>query len=201
MSRRNGLEDNCAGTCAGVPAVGGRACGDGSPLGTAGWVPPQLGGQWRLVGGLLRRSRRRRSPTPAGAFDGQDPLLARAGLAAVLVDVRGRTIWVQSARVDGPQTAPHAEVQAVLWVAEGSAGTVPVVTDCDLVTKRATALVADRGGAAIVEFHGGGRSDIWRRLAVCIPRVRWMPAHGDALGWTRREQALERLRVVHDVQR
>lgn len=66
--------------------------------------------------------------TDGSVFDVSDPMLARAGWAAALVNAQGRTLRVQSAGVDGPQMGPWAELQVA---AEGTAGAVLVVTDCE----------------------------------------------------------------------
>lgn len=156
------------------------------PLGAANWLSPQFGGHWRPAGGPAAGGR---SPRPAvagagsgleargggaytdgSAFDGNDPLLPRAGWAAVLVDSQGRTIRVQSAGVDGPQTSPCAELQAPLWVAECSAGTVLGDTDCELVSKGVTALAADHDGAAAVGLQEGPASTFGAG-SLCASRV------------------------------
>lgn len=101
-------------------------------------------------------------------------------------------------------------------VAEGSVGAIPLVTDCEHVSNGAAAPVADPAGAAAAAFLEAPNDDMWRRLAACLPGVRWVPAHLEALGdevaptdwrsWrgsrreaARRARELECLRVVHDV--
>lgn len=126
-----------------------------------------------------------------------------------------------SGGVGGPQTAPRAELMAALWVAEGSAGLVPAVTDCEYVRAGAAALRQPVGAEAEPYLHGTG-GDLWARMLVVLPRVRWVPAHRPALGGPRSPRpigqrgkaaalrmerllyerwaaALAALRVLHDV--
>lgn len=97
--------------------------------------------------------------TDGSLFDGADPVLARVGWAAVLFDAQGRALQVQSVGVEGPQTAPRAELQAMLWVVDGYVGAAPVVTDCEHISNGAAVLAADPGtamAAVLLEGPDGG---------------------------------------------
>lgn len=109
--------------------------------------------------------------TDGSVVDGRDPLLARASWAAVLVDEAGVVTMQGRGSVEGPQTALRVELAAALWVAEGSAGQVPVGTDCDYVHAGAAALRNPAGVDAELCLHRGG-SDLWDRILVVLPRSR-----------------------------
>lgn len=81
--------------------------------------------------------------------------MARAGWAAVLVDAQGRMLQVRcSGRAsDG---GACAELQAVLWVAEGSVGAVLVVTDCEHVSSGAAVLAADPRAGRLRRYFSRG---------------------------------------------
>lgn len=76
--------------------------------------------------------------------------------------------------------APRAELAAV-WVAEGSAGAVPVVTDCEYMLNGARALVHP-ASAASAGYLRGADGDLWQRLLPVLPWARWVPAHRDGPG-------------------
>lgn len=114
--------------------------------------------------------------TDGSVVDGRDPLLARAVCAAVLVDVAGAVVASAAAGVAGRQTAPRAELSVAVWVAEGSAGPVPLVTDCEYVLAGAGAMVRPASAEAAGYLHGA-HGDLWRRLLPVLPRVRWVPAY------------------------
>lgn len=74
-------------------------------------------------------------------------------------------------------TAPRAELKAVLWVAEGAAAAVQVVTNCKYVYVGAAALSDASRGALAGALLKGPNGELWRHVAAGFPRARWTPVH------------------------
>lgn len=96
---------------------------------------------------------------------------ARACGVGGLADAGGAVVATVSAGVVGRQTAQWAEVSAALWVAEGSAGVVPVVTDCEYMRAGANALARPASLEAVGRLQDTD-GDLWQRMLPVLPRVR-----------------------------
>lgn len=81
----------------------------------------------------------------------------------------------------GRHAAGAIELKAPLCVAEGKAGMVPMVTDCNYKWAGAAPRVRLYNWAA-VQYLQGGNGDLWERVLVVLPRVRGVPAHRNAPG-------------------
>lgn len=150
-------------------APGMRGCKSAAGLGY---------GRLRL-GAPSTRGRRGQGATPVEGFD----VVAIGDFArqALWEVVPALTASVAGERVDTPAMAARAKLIAARWVAEGSAGTVPVVTDCDYFCAGVEALA--RPHSRLVEqYPKGGDADLWVRLWAAWPHVRWLPAHCSAPG-------------------
>lgn len=80
------------------------------------------------------------------------------------------------------QTAPRAELQAGFLVAKGSAVHVPIVMDCKQAFVAAHCPAEAPHSPAATALLDGPSGDLWRRLAVVLPRVLWVPAHQEVPG-------------------
>lgn len=109
--------------------------------------------------------------TKGSVFDGGNPLLARGDWAVVLVDQS------PCGGFGRPQTTPRAELQMALRVAEGSAGWVPIATDCEHVHAGERASAEAPAGAAAAALIEGLNGD-WPCMAAYPLLLQWVELVG-----------------------